>query len=100
MIYNRPGLRLAIRIILLTLTIFGAVYLILQQQFLFGTLILGVTVYISVNLYDFLKKSQVEVMQFVEGVQYRDFSRHFDVKHAPAEVQSLRNRTGSLKYKQ
>ncbi len=42
------------------------------------------------NLYEFLKKAQFEVSQFVEGVQYRDFSRHFDVKHAPAEVQSLR----------
>lgn len=90
MIYNQPGLRLAIRIILLTLTIFISAYLYMHQEFLFGSIILSVAIYVSANLYDFLKKSQVEVRQFVEGVQYRDFSRHFDVKHAPAEVQSLR----------
>lgn len=90
MIYNQPGLRLAIRIILLTLTIFISAYLYTQKEFLFGSIILFVAVYIAANLYDFLKKAQAEVKQFVEGVQYRDFSRHFDVKHAPAEVQSLR----------
>jgi two-component system, NtrC family, nitrogen regulation sensor histidine kinase NtrY len=90
MIYNRPGLRLAIRIVLLAAEIFAASYLLLKPELLFGGIVLLVAVYQSYNLYEFLKKSQFEVSQFVEGVQYRDFSRHFDVKHAPAEVQSLR----------
>ncbi|MEP6681744.1 MAG: HAMP domain-containing sensor histidine kinase [Parafilimonas sp.] len=90
MIYNRPGLRLIIRIILLAVEIFVASYLLIIGQFLFGSIFLLVAFYQSYNLYEFLKKAQAEVMQFVEGVQYRDFSRHFDVKHAPAEVQSLR----------
>ncbi|MEP6845800.1 MAG: HAMP domain-containing sensor histidine kinase, partial [Panacibacter sp.] len=33
---------------------------------------------------------QEEVAQFVESVHYRDFSRYFDVKHAPLELQPLR----------
>lgn len=90
MIYNRPGLRLVIRIVLIALVVAAATYLYLEGKILFGSITLLVAVYISVNLYDFLKKSQFEVKQFVEGVHYRDFSRHFDVKHAPAEVQSLR----------
>ncbi|HEY2727233.1 MAG TPA: ATP-binding protein, partial [Parafilimonas sp.] len=90
MIYNRPGLRLIIRIALLAIEIFIASYLLMSTQFLFGSLVLLIAFYQSYNLYDFLKKAQAEVSQFVEGVQYRDFSRHFDVKHAPAEVQSLR----------
>ncbi|MFT4155281.1 sensor histidine kinase [Parafilimonas sp.] len=90
MIYNRPGLRLAIRILLLAVFIFAAAYLLLQSQFLFGFIVLLVAGYQSYSLYEFLKKAQIEVRQFVEGVQYRDFSRHFDVKHAPAEVQDLR----------
>jgi signal transduction histidine kinase len=32
----------------------------------------------------------VELDQFVESVHYRDFSRYFDVKHAPVELQPLR----------
>jgi len=90
MIYNRPGLRLAIRIVLLTIELFAANYLFINTQFLFGGIVLLVAVYQSFNLYEFLKKSQAEVKQFVENVHYRDFSRHFDVKHAPAEVQDLR----------
>ena len=90
MIYNRPGLRLVIRIVLLSIEIFPASYLLLQSQFLFGFIVLMIAVYQSYNLFIFLKKAQFEVSQFVEGVQYRDFSRHFDVKHAPAELQSLR----------
>ena len=90
MIYNRPGLRLVIRIVLLAIELFAASYLIINAQYLFSSIVLLITFYQCYNLYEFLKKAQAEVMQFVEGVQYRDFSRHFDVKHAPAEVQSLR----------
>jgi len=90
MIYNRPGLRLAVRIILIAIIVALATYLYINGYILFGSIILFLAVYISLNLYEFLKKSQMEVKQFVEGVHYRDFSRHFDVKHAPAEVQSLR----------
>ena len=90
MIYNRPGLRLAVRIILIAIIVAAATYLYINGYILFGSIILFLAVYISLNLYEFLKKSQMEVKQFVEGVHYRDFSRHFDVKHAPAEVQSLR----------
>ena len=90
MIYNQPGLRLVIRIVLLAIIIAGATYLYVTGKFMFGSITLLIAIYISVNLYEYLKKSQMEVKQFVEGVQYRDFSRHFDVKHAPAEVQDLR----------
>jgi signal transduction histidine kinase len=38
----------------------------------------------------FQRKAQDELGQFVESVHYRDFSRYFDVKHAPAELQPLR----------
>jgi signal transduction histidine kinase len=38
----------------------------------------------------FQHKAQDELNQFVESVHYRDFSRYFDVKHAPAELQPLR----------
>lgn len=90
MIYNRPGLRLIVRIVLLAIELFAASYLIINAQYLFSAIVLVIIFYQCYNLYDFLKKAQAEVTQFVEGVQYRDFSRHFDVKHAPAEVQSLR----------
>lgn len=90
MIYKQPGSRLTIRIVLLAIEIFVACYLIFYGQILFGVLVVGLSIYQCFNLYEFLKKAQDEVTQFVESVHYRDFSRYFDVKHAPAELQGLR----------
>jgi two-component system nitrogen regulation sensor histidine kinase NtrY len=90
MIYERPGMRLIIRIVLLAIELFAISYLFIKGEVLFGMMMLVIAIYQSYNLYEFLKKAQAEVKQFVEGVHYRDFSRHFDVKHAPAELQTLR----------
>ena len=43
-----------------------------------------------IDFYNFHRKAQQEVEQFVESIHYRDFSRYFDVKEAPLELQSLR----------
>jgi len=47
-------------------------------------------IYQLVDFYRFHKKAHDELNQFVESVHYRDFSRSFDVKHAPVEIQPLR----------
>jgi signal transduction histidine kinase len=49
-----------------------------------------VIIYQVVEFYRFQDKTHSELQQFVESVHYRDFSRYFDVKHAPAEIQPLR----------
>jgi signal transduction histidine kinase len=49
-----------------------------------------VIIYQVYELYRFQRKAHVELDQFVESVHYRDFSRYFDVKHAPIELQPLR----------
>src|SRR5207253_4252932 len=46
--------------------------------------------YLVVELYRFQRKAHEELKQFVESIHYRDFSRNFDVKHAPTELQPLR----------
>src|SRR3982751_5303550 len=47
-------------------------------------------IYGVIVMYRFLRKAHTELNQFVESVHYRDFSRYFDVKHAPVEIQPLR----------
>ncbi|GAA4311304.1 sensor histidine kinase [Mucilaginibacter gynuensis] len=47
--------------------------------------------YIISRMIHFQKKAQDEVEQFVEAIQYRDFSRHFDVRKAPNELKPLRH---------
>ncbi|WP_299991825.1 ATP-binding protein [uncultured Pontibacter sp.] len=43
-----------------------------------------------VDLLRFLRKTQTEFNQFIESVHYRDFSRHFDERHAYTQLQPLR----------
>src|SRR5436305_7848348 len=49
-----------------------------------------VIIYQVLEFYNFNRKAHEEHRQFVESVHYRDFSRNFDVKHAPVELQPLR----------
>ena len=66
-------------------------FLLVRQNYIYLLLILPALAYQLVELYRFQRKSQDELQQFVESVHYRDFSRYFDVKHAPAELQPLRD---------
>lgn len=52
--------------------------------------VVPVIIFQLIDFYRFHKKAQDEVDQFVESVHYRDFSRYFDVRQAPTELQSLR----------
>ena len=65
-------------------------FLLLKGLPVYVVLIAPVIIYQLVELYRFQNKAQEELKQFVESVHYRDFSRYFDVKHAPVELQTLR----------
>jgi signal transduction histidine kinase len=71
-------------------TLSAASYLLVKGRYEFLAALIPVIIYQLVDFYNFHKKAQTEVEQFVESIHYRDFSRHFDVKDAPVEVQSLR----------
>src|SRR5664279_3868772 len=87
---NQTGWRIFIRISLLFATLSTVSFLLVREWFVYLLLILPVIAYQLVELYRFQRKAQDELQQFVESVHYRDFSRYFDVKHAPAELQPLR----------
>ena len=72
------------------LTLATASFLLVKSWYVYLLLIAPVVIYQLVALYRFQYKAQEELQQFVESVHYRDFSRYFDVKHAPAELQTLR----------
>jgi two-component system, NtrC family, nitrogen regulation sensor histidine kinase NtrY len=90
MIFKRYEWRLFITVVLLFLTLLGASFLILKGMYVYLAILVPIIIYQLVELYRFQKKSQDELNQFVESVHYRDFSRYFDVKHAPLEIQPLR----------
>jgi two-component system, NtrC family, nitrogen regulation sensor histidine kinase NtrY len=90
MIYKRPGWNIFLRVFFLFITLTASSYILVREWYVYLPLILPVVAYQLVELYRFQRKTQAELAQFVESVHYRDFSRYFDVKHAPLELQPLR----------
>lgn len=82
--------KLLLRVLLLFVTLCTVAWLLAAMQWIFILLILPVLVYQLMELIRFQRKALTEINQFVEAVHYRDFSRHFDVQHAPFELQPLR----------
>ncbi|MES2649557.1 MAG: HAMP domain-containing sensor histidine kinase [Bacteroidota bacterium] len=82
--------RILFRVFLLCLTLFVAAWLILTSRVIFIVVLSPLIIYQLVDFYKFHKKAHDELAQFVESVHYRDFSRYFDVKHAPPDLQPLR----------
>ena len=78
------------RSILLFVTLAAASFLLVKGWYLAAALIAPFLVYQMVEFFRFQKKTHEEVNQFLEAIHYRDFSRQFDVKHAPADIQPLR----------
>lgn len=87
---KRIEFKIFIRILLLFITLFIVTYLLLKGTFIYLVLIIPVLIYQISEIYRFQYKAQKELDQFVESIHYRDFSRHFDVRHAPVELQPLR----------
>lgn len=82
--------RIIIRVVLLFLVLSLAAYLLVNSLYLYLALLSPVVFYQVIDFIRFQYKAQEELSQFVESIHYRDFSRYFDVKHAPVELQPLR----------
>src|SRR5580658_6386437 len=90
MIFERYQLRLVIRVIILFIVLGASSYFFVKGLWLYLVLSIPIIIFLIVDFYRFNRKAQDEVQQFVESVHYRDFSRYFDVKQAPLELQPLR----------
>ncbi len=90
MIFKKVEWNILIRVLLLFVTLSGAAYLLVTEFFVYMAFFISLVSYQVVEFYRFQRKVHVELDQFVESVHYRDFSRHFDVKHAPLELQPMR----------
>lgn len=78
------------RSILLFVTLAAASFFLVKAWYLPAALIAPFLLYQMVQFFRFQKKTHEEVSEFLEAVHYRDFSRQFDVKHASADIQPLR----------
>lgn len=85
-----PQWKIMLRSAMLLLAAFACSLLVVKEMYLFALAPAVLVLLTIVSLIRQQTKTQEELQQFVESVQYRDFSRHFNVSHAPAEVQPLR----------
>ena len=90
MVFKRYQERILIRVLFMFLTLSLASFLMIKGLYAYLAIVLLVVILQLVDFYNFHRKAQQEVEQFVESIHYRDFSRYFDVKEAPVELQSLR----------
>lgn len=88
--YNNYQVRILIKVALLFVVLAAGAWLLVNKNFLFTGLLAPLLAFQLYDIYRMLKKAQEEVKEFVESVHYRDFSRYFNVKQAPAELQPLR----------
>ncbi len=82
--------KLLLRVLLLFAVLCLLAGLLAKMQWMYVLLTLPLLAYQLLELIRFQRKALAEINQFVEAVHYRDFSRHFDVQHAPYELQPLR----------
>jgi len=90
MIFKNLKWNIVFRVLLLFITLIVTAWLVVTGRYVYLIAMLPVVIYQGYDFYIFQHKAVNELNQFVESIHYRDFSRHFDVKHAPTELQSLR----------
>jgi two-component system nitrogen regulation sensor histidine kinase NtrY len=82
--------RIVFRVLLLFITLSASAFLLVKQWYVYLFIAVPVIIYQVIDIFRLQRKAQAELDEFVESVHYRDFSRYFDVKHAPTELQPLR----------
>lgn len=90
MIFKSTKTRIVVRIILMLVTLTLCSWVIVKGWNVYLLLLVPMVIYQCTEMFRFFYKTRKELEHFVESVRYRDFSRHFDVKHAPEDVQLLR----------
>ena len=79
-----------VRVILMFAVLCLAAILVVREWYVYEVLVVPLIIYQIYDFYRYHKLAEMEVQQFVESVQYRDFSRNFNVSKAPEDIKSLR----------
>jgi two-component system nitrogen regulation sensor histidine kinase NtrY len=86
----RYEISLTIRVILLLASITAAAFCIVSNRYTLLIFVGLMIVFQILNFIQFINKTNTELSQFIEAVQYRDFSLQFTEKNAPVSVRQLR----------
>jgi two-component system nitrogen regulation sensor histidine kinase NtrY len=90
MIFKTYNWQLVARVLFLFALLCIAAYVLTTHRYIFLLAAFPLTLYMVYSIMNQYNKVQKEVQDFAEAVRYRDFSRHYVTKSAPANVQVLR----------
>lgn len=88
--------KLLLRLILIPMSFAVLGWLIVHQYYWVCILASLFIFYLLFDIYRYQIRIYRELEQFKEAIHYRDFSRHFDVERAPAELRPLREYFNSI----
>ena len=90
MVFKTSRNRFYLRVTFLFFTLYLASYLLVMRDFHYMIFLVPLIMYQLYGLIKMQERTRNEIEQFVKASHYRDFTNHFDVEHAPAELQSVR----------
>jgi len=82
---------IAFRAVLLLLTLTGLAYLLFKEYYLYAALLSPFCIWILVRNFQSQVRAYKELEEFAEAARYRDFTRHFPLRYAKAELFPLRS---------
>lgn len=89
--FSRLEYNILVRTFLMFAVLLLGAYALVKEWYWVSVVLVPLIIGLFYSYYRFHKKVKYEVEQFVESVHYRDFSRHFEVKKAPSELQPFRS---------
>ena len=90
MTFKRYETRLLLYTLALLLTLGFAILLFLKQMYTYELLAIPAVTMVLLNFYAMHRKTQKEIAQFIEAIQYKDFSRNYNEKKDADELLELR----------
>lgn len=88
--------KLLLRLVLIALSLAMLGWLSINHYYWVCILLSFFASYLLYDIFQYQKRIFSELEQFKEAIHYSDFSRHFDVKRAPAELRPLRESFNSI----
>jgi two-component system nitrogen regulation sensor histidine kinase NtrY len=90
MIFRTYKWHLLLRVLTLFALLCIAAYGVTSSKYIYTLATAPLVIYMIYSIISQYNKVQQEVQEFAEAVHYRDFSRHYAIQSAPANVQVLR----------
>lgn len=88
--FQKLEFKIFYRVILLFASLLTTSFLFAKDQYIYFFILVPVLLFQLFDLFRFHRKAFEEINLFVESVQYKDFTRHFNVRNAPSELKALR----------